>query len=326
MWPARFRAIGVGGIIFSLYSLGYILAGLAALFIVPRYGWEWTFIITVILAIAVFTLRFMLQESVRCVIEKTENKFAAARALAAAQEGAGRKPAKAARARAFRCRSGYVTLLLPPITVPAGVIWRIMVVRERQRGGQRGTRESRYTREEGSLHATEVLREDHARIEGLLEELAGQETRSGHFERLERELVVHMLAEDNVFLPQVEDAIEDSKKTTAEFFDRDADVLEEAAGLISESYENHREVRELLERAKQDRSDENGELRRAVEAQVETEEKLFPRAEKVLEEEDFERIGDLIEHCKRQVRGMAQASLASSSGFKPRPGSDPEQS
>lgn len=38
MWPARFRAIGVGGIIFSLYSLGYILAGLAALFIVPRYG------------------------------------------------------------------------------------------------------------------------------------------------------------------------------------------------------------------------------------------------------------------------------------------------
>ncbi len=87
MWPAKFRAIGVGGIIFSLYSLGYILAGLAALFIVPRYGWEWTFIIAIVPAVAVFMLRMLLQESVRYVIEKTENKFEAAQALAAAQEG-----------------------------------------------------------------------------------------------------------------------------------------------------------------------------------------------------------------------------------------------
>ncbi len=86
MWPARFRAVGVGGIIFSLYSLGYILAGLAALVIVPRYGWEWTFIIAIIPAIAVFLLRLLLQESVRYVIEKTENKFEAAQALAEAQE------------------------------------------------------------------------------------------------------------------------------------------------------------------------------------------------------------------------------------------------
>lgn len=86
MWPARFRAIGVGGVIFSLYSLGYILAGLAALFIVPRYGWEWTFIIAIVPAIGVFLMRLLLQESVRYVIEKTENKVEAAQALAAAQE------------------------------------------------------------------------------------------------------------------------------------------------------------------------------------------------------------------------------------------------
>lgn len=169
------------------------------------------------------------------------------------------------------------------------------------------------------MHAIKVLREDHARIEGLLEELAGQETNSSHFERLERELVVHMLAEDYVFLPHVEDAIEDSKKTTAEFFDHDADVLEEATGLISASYENHREIRGLLEMTKRSYEDNDDELGRAVTLHIEIGEKLFPQARKVLEEEDFERIGDLIEHCKWQVRGMAQASLASSSGFRPAP-------
>ncbi len=169
------------------------------------------------------------------------------------------------------------------------------------------------------MHAIRVLKEDHERIEGLLDELSAGTNGGGNriLGRLERELVVHMLAEDNIFLPQVEDAIEDSEKTTAEFFDRDADVLAEAAGLISASYENHREVRGLLGRARSRGEDVGNELRRAVEVQVETEEKLFPKAEKVLEEEDFERIGDLIEHCKWQVRGMAQASLASSSGFKP---------
>lgn len=71
MWPARFRAIGVGGIVFSLFSLGYILAGLAALYIVPRYGWEWTFIIAIIPAVAVFLMRLLIRESIRYVVERT---------------------------------------------------------------------------------------------------------------------------------------------------------------------------------------------------------------------------------------------------------------
>ena len=54
-----------------------------------------------------------------------------------------------------------------------------------------------------------------------------------------------------------------------------------------------------------------------MERQVEVEESIYPQAEKVLEGEDFERIGDLIEHCKWQVRGLAQAKLASSSGYRP---------
>lgn len=75
MFPRRYRALGVGGIMFSLYSLGYVLAGLAALYIAPRFGWEWTFIIAIIPALLVFALRRMVQESVRYVIDKPPRRW-----------------------------------------------------------------------------------------------------------------------------------------------------------------------------------------------------------------------------------------------------------
>jgi hemerythrin superfamily protein len=176
------------------------------------------------------------------------------------------------------------------------------------------------------VHVIKVLKEDHVRIETLLEELAetkqnGAGDRQTLVERLERELIVHTLAEENIFLPQVEDAIEDSKRATGEFFDENADVLDRAAELISQSYRNNEEIKVLLEDIRGleagDRDGTSDELRRAVALQIEREEELFPKAEKVLEEEDFERIGDLVEHCKWQVRGLAQAKLASSSSFRP---------
>ena len=178
------------------------------------------------------------------------------------------------------------------------------------------------------MHAIKVLREDHSRIETLLKELAETRedkrmVRDSLFERLEKELVVHTLTEENIFLPHVEDAIEDSKKATTEFFNESAHVLREATKLIAQSYQNHQEIKALLQDTKgfevgdKDVKDKSGELRRAVVLQFEREEELFPKAEKVLEEEDFERIGDLIEHCKWQVRGLAQAKLASSSSFQP---------
>jgi hypothetical protein len=177
------------------------------------------------------------------------------------------------------------------------------------------------------VHAITVLKEDHARIEGLLKELAevagDRGAKDKLFERLERELIVHTLAEDNVFLPQVEDAIEDSKKATTGFFEESGDVLNEAAELITESYHNHKEIKALLEEMKRFEADtkdwegKSSELQRVVALQIEKEEELFPKAKKVLQEEDFERIGDLIEHCKWQVRGLAQAKLASSSSFWP---------
>jgi hypothetical protein len=163
------------------------------------------------------------------------------------------------------------------------------------------------------VHAITVLREDHERIQSLLGGFSGNGNDPRPFEKLKKELTVHVLAEDNIFLPQVEDAIEDSRKTTEEFLD--AGVLAGAREIVGAAYENHDEIRALLARGRA--PDAVDELARLVGRQVELEESLYPEAEKVLEDEDFERIGDLIEHCKWQVGGLAQASLASSSNFRP---------
>ncbi len=65
MWPKKVRALGTGGIMFSLYSAGYILAAACALYIVPRWGWQWAFGFAIVPAIGVFLLRQMVQESAR---------------------------------------------------------------------------------------------------------------------------------------------------------------------------------------------------------------------------------------------------------------------
>ena len=65
MWPKKVRALGTGGVMFSLYSAGYIFAAICVLFIVPRFGWQWTFGFAIVPAILVFALRRIVQESVR---------------------------------------------------------------------------------------------------------------------------------------------------------------------------------------------------------------------------------------------------------------------
>ena len=65
VFPAKVRALGTGGIMFSLYSLGYILAAIAAMVIVPRFGWQWAFGFAAVPAILVFMLRRVVTESPR---------------------------------------------------------------------------------------------------------------------------------------------------------------------------------------------------------------------------------------------------------------------
>jgi MFS transporter, putative metabolite:H+ symporter len=70
VWPAKTRAIGVGGVIFSLFSLGYVLAAGVALLLVPRFGWQSAFIVAVIPAILLFIVRQGITESHRHVAVK----------------------------------------------------------------------------------------------------------------------------------------------------------------------------------------------------------------------------------------------------------------
>jgi putative MFS transporter len=65
MWSPKHRAVGTGGIMFSLYSLGYIVAAIAALAIVPIYGWRWAFIFAGVPAILVYWLRSSVEDSPR---------------------------------------------------------------------------------------------------------------------------------------------------------------------------------------------------------------------------------------------------------------------
>ncbi|MGA7135236.1 MAG: MFS transporter [Mycobacterium sp.] len=67
VWPAKTRAIGVGGVIFSLFSLGYVLAAAVALVLVPHFGWQSAFIVAIVPAVLLFLLRRGMTESHRYI-------------------------------------------------------------------------------------------------------------------------------------------------------------------------------------------------------------------------------------------------------------------
>lgn len=72
MWKPRWRAVGTGGIIFSCYSVGYVVAATVALLVVPTVGWEWAFIVAVVPAVLVYFLLRRLSESSRYTVAKIE--------------------------------------------------------------------------------------------------------------------------------------------------------------------------------------------------------------------------------------------------------------
>jgi putative MFS transporter len=63
MWPRTRRAIGAGGVIFSMYAVGALIALGVALVVAPAAGWRLTFILALIPALLVFFLRRALRES-----------------------------------------------------------------------------------------------------------------------------------------------------------------------------------------------------------------------------------------------------------------------
>lgn len=65
VWPAKTRALGVGGVIFSFFSLGYVLAAAVALALVPRFGWQSAFMVAIVPAVVLFLVRRGIAESHR---------------------------------------------------------------------------------------------------------------------------------------------------------------------------------------------------------------------------------------------------------------------
>ncbi|HZU46270.1 MAG TPA: MFS transporter, partial [Mycobacterium sp.] len=73
------RAIGVGGVIFSLFSLGYVLAAGVALALVPHFGWQSAFIVAIVPAILLFLVRRGITESQRYIDVQTKVERGAAK-------------------------------------------------------------------------------------------------------------------------------------------------------------------------------------------------------------------------------------------------------
>lgn len=63
VWPARRRGVGVGGVIFSLFAVGGLIAlGMAVAF-APGFGWRASFVLSLVPAVLVFVLRRAINES-----------------------------------------------------------------------------------------------------------------------------------------------------------------------------------------------------------------------------------------------------------------------
>jgi putative MFS transporter len=62
-WPHRRRAFGAGGVIFSMYAIGALIALGVALLVAPSAGWRLTFVLALIPAALVYVMRKALRES-----------------------------------------------------------------------------------------------------------------------------------------------------------------------------------------------------------------------------------------------------------------------
>jgi iron-sulfur cluster repair protein YtfE (RIC family) len=152
------------------------------------------------------------------------------------------------------------------------------------------------------MNAIEILKEDHQEALGLLGELELADQGPGAappdtegFDRLSEMLELHMKIEEEFLYPVIEE-------------------LEEARGLIEESYEEHERVEELLVRistrapSRQEFQDLLVQLRDSLEDHIRKEEdELFPKVEETLDREELDVLGSRIEELKRGSQVAAPA-------------------
>jgi hemerythrin superfamily protein len=151
------------------------------------------------------------------------------------------------------------------------------------------------------MNAFTLLKADHKKVAGLLEKLdstteRGVKTRDDLFTQLKTELDVHARIEETIFYPALEQA-------------------DETRDITLEAFEEHRLVKQLLgELEKMDKGEEQWTarftvLKENIEHHVEEEEgEMFPKARKVLSQDEAEELGTRMEAAKNnELKAAAPA-------------------
>ena len=141
----------------------------------------------------------------------------------------------------------------------------------------------------------QLLKQDHQKAKRLFEQLSDTsdravKSRERLFAQLNQELELHTEVEEEHFYPALRDQ-------------------EETKDLVEQAFEEHNEVKEMLEELDgADKDDDSwaeqlSELQENVEHHVEEEEtQLFPRAQKVLKKEQADEIAAAIEKEKQAAQ------------------------
>jgi len=150
------------------------------------------------------------------------------------------------------------------------------------------------------MNAFTLLKADHKKVAGILEKIdstteRGVKTREELFTQLKTELDAHARVEETIFYPELEKA-------------------DETHDITLEAFEEHRLVKQLLgELERMDKGDDQWTarftvLKENVEHHVEEEEgDMFPKARKVLSNEQAEILGTRMEEAKKEELKTAAA-------------------
>jgi hemerythrin superfamily protein len=151
------------------------------------------------------------------------------------------------------------------------------------------------------MNITELLKSDHREVSALISQLqaAGEDAASGAhtetFQKLKNSLTLHARIEEEIFYPALES-------------------FEETEDLIEEAYEEHEEVKQLLDEMSGLEPDDTefqdllAQLKYNIDDHVEEEEnEVFPQAENLLGEETLDAMGDEMQQIK-QASGTMRMS------------------
>jgi hemerythrin superfamily protein len=147
-----------------------------------------------------------------------------------------------------------------------------------------------HSKEEQTMDALELLKQDHAKVKELLETAESAEQgkeRTAIFEKIKTELETHARIEENVFYPAVQ-------------------KNEELKDMVLESIEEHKQVKTLLrEMDNLSKDSEKFEpklkvLKENVEHHAEEEEegKMFPKVRKLFSATELQELGAELEAAK----------------------------